>query len=1182
MKKNIYLSCIFVIAYLLFPAQQSQVGFINKVSETIISQTDTVPIAPILKTVNSYIVSTNQKVSSTQNDIKTIGFNNSISPLWQQLYNVSTKKAFTTATTSDAQGNVYVAGSTYINALNGQDLTVIKFSPQGFQLWVKNYNGQGSNYDIATDIVVDNNGNVFVTGLSVGGLFALVDYVTIKYNSSGTQQWISRYNFSNGMDIPSGIVLDNTGNVIVSGSSASSSNNINYDFATVKYDAVTGSQMQVQRQSNIGNAQDKVLAQTKDANGNLYVTGATSSNGIDYDVQTIKYDQSMNPIWVKRFDGYGKYDQASDIAVDNIGNVIITGYVTRPNLTKELLVINYSSSGNINWKVMKQPQFNTSDAEGVKVKVKNSNEIFIGSNFTSGGNSDISILRFNVNGKNDLEKTYNSVNNHNDKLLDLMVDGNNLIVSGQTNNGMINQNIIVKYEYKDFVRTPITIGSGITASNYISNEVITSFTKKVIKLNAINNKDFTFGRLVDFVQDSTCKKITSALDPSGVLKFDARNLETRKIHLDLTEQDSLSLTRIGDYVKVPTFYCDLLITIPNSLTAPNTVIAINTIDPDVNYCQINSFAQLLSSQMSSAISSANDPYYNTKQAALHPIGLINNANVNVDSAWVITTGTSTIRVGILDTGVEPNHPDLPTNILGFDFSTNTSLWNGDIQNHGTKIAGILAAQRNNNIGVAGIGGGDALTNNQGITIYDCRVCGINSSFSCIESDCAAGILRSSKGTNIGGFGLNALNCSWWINVSYADTSFGHGVYQQVINALNFANRNGVIVSFGKGNAGNIATNFFPADWSEDILMCTGSNGKNGEHCDPAFNNCSSTSSLGGNLDFLAPGTDSLLYTTDVFGGYDYFQGTSAASPHAIGISALMMSYWNNPSPNWNNLLHSDCEKILERTAKDLVLPAYGQKVGYDSVSGWGRINGYRALKAIDKGNYGLRHISEFTGNTGVSNPTINLKFTGTMKWTNYGGVPTGSYITQIFERSVILNYTILPSEQILGYWAMNKECYGSKLDSTYLDADRPYYASISNVTNTSALLTTYYYLIPSINVYMPYQPNQIHSAFTLYTYDPTGIIGIKENLTSNLTSNFKIFPNPSTGKYQVTFLTEQTEKLSYSVVNTLGNQLKTGSYQSQTGINNFEIDLSEFTNGVYFIRIFNSKSSAVTFKLIKY
>lgn len=469
---------------------QAQFALVNKISETITGQTDTVPLAPILKVANSYVVSANQKVSTTQNDFKTTCLNGNVVTVWSQLYNASNKKAFTTATTKDAAGNIYIAGSTYMSGLNGQDLTVIKRSSTGQLLWVKHYNGPGNSYDIAAGIVVDNSGNVYVTGASIGFLFALVDYVTIKINSTGIQQWATRYNYSNGIDIPTGITLDNSGNVIVSGSSSSSSTNNNWDFATVKYNSSTGVQMQVQRQVNAGNAQDKLIAQTKDANGNIYTTGITSSNGTNFDVQTIKYDQNMNLIWIQTFDGYGNLDQGSDIAVDNLGNVIVTGFTTRPNLSKELLVLSYSTSGSLIWKSQTQPKFDNSDAEGIKIDIKNNSEIFIGGNQTINNNTDMSIKRYNNFGQITLDRGYNGVANLKDQLLDMLVDGNYIIVSGKTNNGTIDQNVTIKYEYKNTFQGVASLAGGV---KYVQDELIVRFAKQALKMPKINDKEFKFG-----------------------------------------------------------------------------------------------------------------------------------------------------------------------------------------------------------------------------------------------------------------------------------------------------------------------------------------------------------------------------------------------------------------------------------------------------------------------------------------------------------------------------------------------------------------------------------------------------------------------------------------------------------------------------------------------------------------
>ena len=208
--------------------------------------------------------------------------------------------------------------------------TVAHSAATGASLWLQRYNGTANGTDEANAVVVSPNGaRVFVTGYS-DGTTSDYDYATAAYDAaSGAPLWVKRYNgLGNQEDYATSVVVSpDSSRVFVTGYSFGGA--IGYDFATVAYDAATGTPLWTRRYDGTAHSTDEANAIATSPDGTkVYVTGYANMSGSGYDYVTQAYDAATgSPLWGKTYNGPGNSsDYAYDLAVSPDGSkVFVTG-----------------------------------------------------------------------------------------------------------------------------------------------------------------------------------------------------------------------------------------------------------------------------------------------------------------------------------------------------------------------------------------------------------------------------------------------------------------------------------------------------------------------------------------------------------------------------------------------------------------------------------------------------------------------------------------------------------------------------------------------------------------------------------------------------------------------------------------------------------------------------------------
>jgi len=283
---------------------------------------------------------------STRNDCFTVAYDDSGDVVWESRYDGEPHAGDAGyACSNHPGGGVIVVGVTCNGQEDGCDCLAVLYEQSGTESWVATYDGPDGLDDYAKAVAADTSGTVYVAGYSRGPLDDY-DLIALKYDTDGELQWTYRYGYSvGGDDAACAIAVGPHGRVLVAGTSCGPDSGEDYVIVCLSAD---GSEQWVARYDGLSSDSDKCYAMAVDDSGNVYVTGLSYDVGTAIDFLTIKYNSSGAQIWTARYDGQygGGADSANDIVVDADGRVIVAGSAAQEDWSGDLTVVVYGNDGS--------------------------------------------------------------------------------------------------------------------------------------------------------------------------------------------------------------------------------------------------------------------------------------------------------------------------------------------------------------------------------------------------------------------------------------------------------------------------------------------------------------------------------------------------------------------------------------------------------------------------------------------------------------------------------------------------------------------------------------------------------------------------------------------------------------------------------------------------------------------
>lgn len=1174
----------------------------------------------------------------------------------------------------DSKGNIIIVGNT-VNSTQLENIYIAKYNGvDGTQMWFQELNGLSNLTDFGTGVTTKGE-DIFVCGTMYDTSTQVSSMAIIAMDEYGSIQWQTDYQYPDysGLNIPLAIVTNSSGSVFVTGTSqtdasehaivtlqidngsitwtsiydsiglydgagglrytedagygrlfvygVSGSTVSDWDFVTLKLDIKDGTPINTTRIHNTNALFVKTTDIINDNNQNIYATGTVSAGTNNSDIKVIKLDTALNVIWVKTFDGgSSKNDEATAMKIDSKGNIIITGYATRSDNTKEAWLLKLDKLGNKIWDRRCKSSAANKNAQGKDVDIDNKDNIYTAGKIHNGTDYDFLTQAYDSSGNLKWQRTFKTNYSSSNEAQDIIVDNiSSVFVSGRSKDSVGNWRYsTVRYDQWEKPNDYISDNNGKPL--YMNKQLIVKFRKDMINKSFTDNTELQFASMGEVLKtwayDTLHKRYPSLFNTA---------IKVEKIYKGLKSTYTTSIARNGDNIPVPDFWASLLIYIPNN-AARSAIDWKDTLNarlfPLIEYANLNYTGSLACDPNAQEP----DDYWFPNQISLVSYSA---SGIYIDTAWCFSTGKPFVKVGVYDGGIDGTHEDFggsgqnfnPSKVKGWDFNNNLSLEslypNCDVYtSHGTAVAGVIGAIRNNGVGISGIAGGDYSANPDssglGVSLFGMKVFEYTSPSDVIYApisrivnsyvDGSSDIPNSSYG-----FGLNLSNHSYVFNAVDIDTitpnDLNPSEFAEMKKAIHYSIRNQMAFFVAAGNDAHSI--FYPANFNGDWVTCvTASGGNPYKKDEPGWEPYE-----GPAVDIAAPGLKNMTLTTKWGGGYDvksyyapftsttYFHKTSFATPYVTGVAALLKSYLDTSIAHPKNLSPEDLEEMLKNNAID-----DNDTIGRDNLFGYGYLNAGKTMQYVNKS---CRKVKHFTCSSGTSSNVTILSQSGVtinQKDTFGNNIPIPIKLKERIQTPYGITFDTITYNALI--FRVEKNCIVN-IDSNCKVLD--YW-----IRNSSSNLLGLYGVTPSNNSLEPYEkskitfqtPNQfqlegyIYELYELNTNNFVGVLGGAdssgfslsgakfdftvmledtisrcfdsltitklEKLDNNI--SYSLFPNPTENTSSLKIYSINSGEGEIILMDITGKVLSKEKIQV-SGLYQKNINLAEYAEGLYFLKI---------------